>query len=433
MPKPAKHKWTFTNRFRRGTFGWRGSRTAVQRVKEAVTEIKKTVRKDPLLGAEGAVLFLEKVSPALEQVDSSSGSIGTAVNNAIDALAPIIAEAPAEISLRKKWLKRLWKAIEEDDIPYIELLPNYWGDLCGSPDLASKWADDLMTPVRVTWSPDPNLRGGYFKGTSACLSALLTSGRYKEILELLEHAPYKFWHDRKWGVKALVAMGKKAQALKYAEGSRGLNEPTSYISEACEQILLDSGMAEEAYKKYAIQANLGTTYLATFRAISKKYPHKKPGDILADLVANSPGTEGKWFAAAKSAGLYQEAIELVNKSPCDPRTLTRAARDMKDKEPQFAAEAGLAALRWLIAGYGYEITGMDIQDALAFTMEAAAKAGCRNEYLASIQEMISDGKSADQYASKVIRSQCAMMTQQDGCQDPDSVQSIIWKMTMVLF
>lgn len=43
------------------------------------------------LAAAGAVLFLEKVSPALEQVDSSSGAIGTAVNLAIETCARIIA------------------------------------------------------------------------------------------------------------------------------------------------------------------------------------------------------------------------------------------------------------------------------------------------------------------------------------------------------
>jgi hypothetical protein len=408
MPKQEKHKWTFTSRFRRGAYGWRGSRTAVQRVKEAVTEIKGVARKDPLLGAEGGVLFLEKISPALEQVDSSLGVIGSAVNNAIDALSPIIAEAPAKNSLRKKWLKRLWKAVKEDDIPYIELLPEHWGELCGSPDLASLWADDLMTPVKVTWSPDPSLRGGYFKGTSACLSALLTAGRYKEILELLDLAPYIFWHERKWGVKALVAMGKKAEALRYAEDSRGLNDPVSAISEVCEQILLDSGMAEEAYRKYAIPANQGTTYLATFRAIAKKYPHKKPGDILADLVANSAGNEGKWFAAAKSAGLNREAIELANRSPCDPRTLTRAARDMKEKEPQFAAEAGLAALRWLLEGYGYEITSLDVQDALSFTIEAAANLGCRNEFFKRIHSLLDADNSTEQFVRKILTSALSM-------------------------
>ncbi|MFH1217730.1 MAG: hypothetical protein V1706_14640 [Pseudomonadota bacterium] len=403
MAKTVRYKWTFTSRFRKQAFGWRGSATAVQRVKEAVAEIKTTARQDALLAAEGAVLFLEKVSPALEQIDSSSGAIGTAVNNAIEALVPVIAEAPADTKLRQKWLDRLWKAIEEDDIPYIELLPDHWGALCKSPDLASQWADDLMTPVRITWSADRKAGGGYFKGTSACLSTLLTAERYKEILELLALAPYIFWHDRQWGVKALMAMGKKAEALRYAEDSRGLNQPDHIISGACEEILLASGMAEEAYSKYAIEANQKTTYLATFRAIAKKYPHKESGDILADLVASSPGSEGKWFAAAKSAGLLREAINLANQSPCDPRTLTRAARDMKDKEPHFAAEVGIAALRWLIAGYGYDITRLDVLDAYKFTLEAAANDRCLPEVQDRIRKMVAEDRSSDQFAGKIIR------------------------------
>jgi hypothetical protein len=59
------HKWNFAARFRRNAFGWR-SQPALVRVKEAVAEIKKTARKNPVLAAEGAVLFLEKVSPALD-------------------------------------------------------------------------------------------------------------------------------------------------------------------------------------------------------------------------------------------------------------------------------------------------------------------------------------------------------------------------------
>ncbi len=101
-----------------------------------------------------------------------------------------------------------------------------------------------------------------------------------------------------------MAMEKKAEALRYAEDSRGPNEPGYSISEACEEILLSSGMVEEAYARYAIEANQKSTYLATFRAIVKKYPNKGPGDILADLAASSPGNEVKWFAAVKSAGCF---------------------------------------------------------------------------------------------------------------------------------
>jgi len=45
--------------------------------------------------AEEAVLFLERVAPAIEHVNGSSGSIGTAVHRAIERLVPIIAAAPA--------------------------------------------------------------------------------------------------------------------------------------------------------------------------------------------------------------------------------------------------------------------------------------------------------------------------------------------------
>lgn len=243
MLSPTTHKWTFAPRFRRNAFGWR-SQPALARVKEAVSEVKKTVRKAPVLAAEGAVLFLERVSPALANVDSSSGAIGTAVNNAIATLVPIIADAPADDATRDKWLERLWQAVEDDDIPYIELLPEYWGDLCVTPERASHWADSLIDMVRMAWKDTSSGQYVYFKGTSACLSALLRAGRNEEILSLLEHAPHKFWHDRIWGVKALAALGRKAEAIRYAEDSRGINESSYQIAEVCEKILLSSGMAD---------------------------------------------------------------------------------------------------------------------------------------------------------------------------------------------
>ena len=73
-----------------------------------MSEITRVGRRDLVLAAEGAVLLLERISPALENVDSSSGGIGTAVNHAIARLVPIIADAPADIRTREKWLERLW-------------------------------------------------------------------------------------------------------------------------------------------------------------------------------------------------------------------------------------------------------------------------------------------------------------------------------------
>lgn len=396
MAKAPAHKWTFRARFRRHAYGWK-SQPAIKRIKEAVSEIKKEARKDPLLAAEGAVLFLEKVSPAIEQVDSSSGAIGTAVNNAIAALVEIIAAAPADDGTRTKWLERLWEAYQDDDIPYLESLGDYWGELCASPEVASHWADELIGTCKMAWSPDPELRG-YFKGTTNCLSALLAAGRHEELLELLDMAPYKMWHYRQYGVKALAAMGRKAEALRYAEEGRGLNDSPVAIARACEEVLLSSGLAGEAYEKYGLVANQAGTYLAWFRAVAKKYPHKAKAEVLADLMAHTPGDEGKWFAAAKSAKLFDEAIELANRTPCSPQTLTRAARDFEEKNPTFALEAGMAALRWLALGYGYEITGADVLAAYSHTMKAAEHADVTNETRARIRDII----SRDSFVTRIL-------------------------------
>jgi hypothetical protein len=367
------HKWQFASRFRRHAFGWR-SDTPIQRIKEALTEIKQFTRKEPVLAAEGAITLLEKLSPALEQVDSSSGALGSAVNKAIDTLVPIIVKADVEPKQRQRWLERLWQALQNDEMPYVELLGDYWGELCVRPELASQWADEFMPVVESVWSPKA-CGHGFFKGTSACLASLYAAGRHQELLALIDKAPFKWWHDRRWGVKALSAMGKKAEAIRYAEESRGLNDPGWQIAQACEAILLSSGLLDEAYRRYAVEANQGTTNLATFRAIARRYPNKSPDEILRDLIASTPGAEGKWFAAAKDAGLFDVAIELATRSPTDPRTLTRAARDFAEKQPDFALTSGLAALHWISRGHGYEITGGDVLDAYAAVTQAAVGAG----------------------------------------------------------
>ena len=217
MAKASAHKWEFKARFRRHAFGWK-SQPAIQRVKQAVSEIRKVARHDLLLAAEGAVTLLERLSPALEHVDSSSGAIGAAVNNAIAELVPIIAKAPADPTTREAWLERLWEAHEADQIPYIETLADYWGELCASKEVASAWADRLLGITRMALSPDKSLRG-HFHGTDACLSALYRAERYAEIVDILQVDT--IWPYKRWAVKALAAMGRKAEAIRYAESCRG--------------------------------------------------------------------------------------------------------------------------------------------------------------------------------------------------------------------
>jgi hypothetical protein len=139
MTRTTSHKWAFATRFRRGAFGWK-SALPIQRLKEALAEIRQIARADPVLAADGAVALLDKLSPALEHVDSPSGAMGTAVNRAIDALVPVIAGVNVPAPVRMRWLERLFDALQDDPMPYIEQLGARWGDLCASPAIASVWA-----------------------------------------------------------------------------------------------------------------------------------------------------------------------------------------------------------------------------------------------------------------------------------------------------
>jgi len=55
------------------------------------------------VAGEGAVLFLEMVSPALCDVDSSSGALGNAMSSAVASLVPVSCAAPVA-ALHRSWV-----------------------------------------------------------------------------------------------------------------------------------------------------------------------------------------------------------------------------------------------------------------------------------------------------------------------------------------
>jgi tetratricopeptide (TPR) repeat protein len=381
-----KHTWEFRARFRRNAFGWK-SQPAITRIKEAVSEIRKVAKKDPTLGAEGAVLFLEKLSPAIEHVDSSSGSIGTAVGNAIDALVPVIAQADVDVEQRQSWLERLWAAIEEDEIPYLETLGDRWGELCVYPLLASRWADEwLPIATRVLIGAEPP--GTFFIGTAPCLSALFAAGRHEEILALITASPYRGLLDyRVFAVRALAAMGRLEDALVELESGAGRNDSSSAIARIGEEILIGAGQTERAFQKYGFEANQKSTFLATYRALQKKYPSIDALFILSHCIEQTPDEEGKWFAAARHAGFLDIAARLAAEFRTEPLTLINAARDHAPTDPEFAIQVGIAALEGIDAGYGYyEPLPTDVLAAYDAVMLAARVAGTENEVAQKIHK-----------------------------------------------
>jgi hypothetical protein len=280
-------------------------------------------------------------------------------------------------------LVRLWQAIQVDGVDYLWMVEDRWGELCGSREVASLWADDLLESLRTAWS-DPR-PGNYVRGTCLCLASLVAAGRSGELLALLALERFPFWHHRKFGVQALVAEGRIDEAIAFAEASRGLNQPDIAIDAACEKILLGAGRVNDAYDRYALTANASSTGLATFRTIARKYPDPDPKKILLDLAALG-GDPGHWFATAKTAGFLDLAREFATTGRTDPRTLSRASRDLLARDAPFCMQVGRLAIERILEGNGYELTPIDLIDAYQHFMAAAQKLDvtgqARNDMLA---------------------------------------------------
>ncbi len=347
---------------------------------------------------------MERIWPAFEHIDTSSGALGSAVNWTQGELLPIVIDAPADRKTRDRWLDRLWQAIQDDGVDYLWMVADRWGELCGSPEVASLWADKLLGLLRTAWS-DPR-PGTYVRGTSVCLSGLVAAGRRPELLEVLALERFPFWHDRKFGVQALEAEGLIDEALAYAEASRGLNQPDISIDAACESLLLHAGRSEEAYEKYALTANVSSTGLATFRAVVRRYPDRDPKQILLDL-AGSSGDPGRWFAAAKDAGFLDLALEFARTGRSDPRTLSRASRDLADQDASFCVEVGRLAILRILEGYGYELTATDVIDAYHHFMAAAERLGTATQAREEVLDIATKANESGAPFSGTLIRQCS--------------------------
>lgn len=388
---PTKQvSWAFRQRFRRSAFGWRGSKLAISRIGEAVSEIRAVARHDTEAAAEGAVIFLEKVSPALCQVDSSSGALGSAVYAAVRDLVPLIISAQVDETSRRQWLERLFDAGQEDDPPYIESLADYWGDLCTTKEIASEWADRLKPTLLNTFTARKAGTFAFFPGASHCYSALFKAGRHDEVLDLLATDPHPIWPYLVWGARVHAERGDIDEAIKYLETRSMRSSHGHQIAVFAENLLLKAGRRAEAFDRYALLANQSNSNLSTYRALARKYPELEPAKLLGYLVDSSLGEPGKWFATAKTLKLFDTATKLAWSSPCDPKTLIRAARDHSASNPTFAMQSALAALHWMSLGHGYEVTQLDAADAHQLAVHAAGSAGRLEEARTAIALMRSE-------------------------------------------
>jgi hypothetical protein len=186
----------------------------------------------------------------------------------------------------------------------------------------------------------------------------------------------------------LAARGQIDEAIDYARQRAGSTFSESTIARFAEEELLKAGRRADAFNQYALLANQANTHLSTFRVLSKKYPEVAKDKLLGHLIASTPAEPGKWFATAKTLKLFDQAIRLAWASPCDPKTLNRAARDHLKTQPDFAMQCALASLHWMSMGHGYELTGLDVLEAHRFAIEAAAATQQTQQAHATIEKML---------------------------------------------
>jgi len=129
--------------------------------------------------------------------------------------------------------------------------------------------------------------------------------------------------------QSLVRQGRCEEALAFAE-ERLAQERQAYdqreIGRFCEDVLIRLDRRDEAYARYGLSSGRGSTYLATWRDLARRYPERDAREILIDLMALH-GNLGKWFAAAKDAGFLDLAQQCAADPNVEPATLLRAARD----------------------------------------------------------------------------------------------------------
>lgn len=371
----AERKWQFKTKFRVKAYGWRGSRLAISRFKEAVSEIKAAGRSDPVAAGDGAVSLMERIWPAFQDIDTSSGALGTAVARALDELIPILIHAPADHSARSKWLRRLFEAVQDDGVQYLSPVENRFGEIARYPDLINAYAGELLPLIRQVWSDQKHF--GYVSGTAICLSCLLEAGRYAELTELLAKQRMKFWSWYRFGAEALLRQGRWQDAIEFADSVRNAGNPgydKISIDRFCEKVLIQQGRSDEAYRRFGLGAATGTTNLAIYRSLVRAYPERDRRQVLLDLI-ETRGGKGKWFAAAKDEGFFDIALDCAALHNADPSTLVRSARDFCGKEPKFAATVALFAITHLLAGGGYDPPLSDVNGAIKHLFAAAHRIG----------------------------------------------------------
>ena len=247
MVRKPSQKWAFKLGMRAGAFGWRGSAKAIERLKSASSEIRAVNSADPVAAAEGVVALAERIWPGFEQIDTSSGALGSAVHRTLGDLVPILIAAPADEQTRARWLERLREAVLDDGVDYLGQISDRFGEIAAIPALMDLHADRDLDLIRKSWAD--HARFAHVPTATLTLSCLLEAGRHEELLALLAVKKTRLWFDEKFAAEALLRQGRDDAAVARAVAPLREDRQTwgrHDIARFCEAILVRQGKADEA-------------------------------------------------------------------------------------------------------------------------------------------------------------------------------------------
>ena len=68
----------------------------------------------------------------------------------------------------------------------------------------------------------------------------------------------------------------------------------------------------------------------------------------------------------------------------------------------------MAALRWLVEGYGYDVTSLDVRDAYTHTMQAAENAGCIDQTQQRIRDIVASETFGERFVTRILGQQLGL-------------------------
>jgi hypothetical protein len=152
MVSKVTHKWAFKPGMRAGAYSWKSSAKAIDRLKSASTEKRAVARADPTAAAEGVFALAQRIWPAFEHIDTSSGALGNAVRRTARRFAADPDRSTGDEKTRAKWLEQLREAIEDDGVDYVAPIADRFGQIAAYLALMNLHADCNLDVIRAAWS-----------------------------------------------------------------------------------------------------------------------------------------------------------------------------------------------------------------------------------------------------------------------------------------